>query len=156
MREFLKKNIGIIGFCLFAFLFVLLNILNSGNFFTWDTIQLGSKHAHWYYGNNFRDILLPDSMDSGHIPFFGFYLALSWKLFGKTLLVSHLSILPFTLGIIWQTLILVKKYFPWYYILPAMAIILLDPTLLTQSTLVSPDILLVFFFLLGLLSIISL
>jgi hypothetical protein len=94
--------------------------------------------------------LLPESIDSGHIPAFGMYLALCWKIFGKSLLISHFSMLPFLLGIVWQSYLLLKKYINRKYIFFALAIFLADPTLLGQSTLVSPDIPLVFFFLLGL------
>ncbi len=150
MRTFISENTKWVSLILFSGIYTILNISSVDHFFTWDTIQLASKHAHWYHDNEFSELLLPGNMDSGHIPFFGFYLASLWKLFGKSLLVSHLAVLPFMLGIIWQSVLLLKKFIPREFLLPAMAIFLLDPTLLSQSTLVSPDIPLVFFFLMGL------
>ena len=68
--------------------------------FFWDTVQLASKHAHWYYENNFHYLFLPETINSGHPPLFGMYLAVCWQLLGKSLIVSHFSMLPFLLAII--------------------------------------------------------
>ena len=135
--------------------FTLLTYLASEHIFFWDTVQLASRHAHFYYENNFNELFLPDEIDSGHIPFFGIYLALAWKLFGKSLFISHFAMLPFLYGIILQTWLLIKKYFPPQFSLPVLILVLADPTFLSQSILVSPDVLLVFFFLLGLNSVLN-
>ncbi len=129
--------------------------LVSHNIFFWDTVQLGARHATFYYENNFNQLLLPNSMDSGHIPTFGMYLALCWKLFGRNLVVSHFSILPFIIGIIWQAHLLIKRFISPQYIYWSLLLFLLDPGLLGQSALVSPDIPLVFFFLYGLNAVLS-
>lgn len=129
--------------------------LVSDNIFFWDTVQLSAKHATFYFENNFSKLLLPDSFDSGHVPAFGMYLAACWKLFGKSLLVSHFAMLPFLLGIIWQSHQLLKKFISHKYLYFVLILFLLDPTLLSQATLVSPDIALVFFFLLALNSVLS-
>lgn len=133
----------------YLIIFALLTWMVSGNSFFWDTIQLGSKQAQWFYENNFRYLFLPNEIDSGHPPVFGMYLALCWKLFGKTLAVSHWAMFPFLSGIIVQAWLLIRKLIDKKYILPALALFLADPTLLSQSTLVSPDIVLVFFFLMA-------
>ncbi|MCB9300820.1 MAG: hypothetical protein H6566_09255 [Lewinellaceae bacterium] len=124
-----------------------------GHAFFWDTVQLGSKHAHWYFEHNFRYLLLPDEIDSGHPPGFGMYLAAMWVLFGKSLAVSHLAMLPFLLGMV-VLLFQVGDYFggrhsSWMLALLAFA----DPVLAGQAVLVSPDIVLAFAFLLVLSSI---
>lgn len=62
--------------------------------------------------------------------------------------------LPFILGVIWQSSNLIRFYFQKKYSGLVVFLIVLDPTLLSQFTLVSPDIPLVFFFLLGWNSII--
>ncbi len=134
----------------FFLFFILFTWFTSNNIFFWDTIQLGAKHALFYYENNFSSILLPDSFDSGHIPSFGLYLAFCWKIFGKSLAVSHFSILPFLFGIVWQSFLLLRLFINRKYLFLALIIFLADPTLLGQASLVSPDIILVFFFLLGL------
>ncbi len=130
-------------------------ILNIQNSFFWDTVQLGSQHANYYLNTNFSSLLLPNSIDSGHIPAFGMYLALVWSFLGRTLIISHLAMLPFILGILWQLNEIVKKFFRIKYSGLVLLLILLDPTLLSQITLVSPDVPLVFFFLLSLNSILN-
>jgi hypothetical protein len=134
----------------FFLLAVLGTWLVSDNIFFWDTVQLGAKHATFFLDNNFSALLLPDDADSGHIPAFGAYLALCWSLFGKSLAVSHFAMLPFLLGIIWQSNMLIQKFISPKYRLSALVVFLSDATLLAQATLVSPDIPLVFLFLTGL------
>ena len=147
----LKKSFANINYLYpFYLFFILLTIFVSENIFFWDTVQLGSKHAHYFYENNFANFLLPDSIDSGHIPGFGVFLALAWKIFGKTLVVSHFVMLPFLLGIVFQADKLLKRYINKKYIKYALLLFLADPTLLGQATLISPDIILVFLFLAGL------
>ncbi|HMQ89496.1 MAG TPA: hypothetical protein PKB07_17990, partial [Flavilitoribacter sp.] len=153
----------------------------------WDTIQLGAKHAWWYYDTGFSRFLLPDELDSGHPPFFGMLLAAVWKLAGgPNLVASHWMMFPFLTGIIYQLFTLTAK-FPSFHpsqpqakapshplssveafggggLTPSLphplsssaaafgagGLFLLDPVLLGQSILITPDIPLVFFFLLGL------
>ena len=94
----------------------LLVVLHRNNSFFWDTVQLGSAHANYYYDNQFSSLLLPIEIDSGHIPTFGMYIALLWKLFGRTLAVSHLAMLPFALGIVFQIFKLCRKFIPEQFV----------------------------------------
>ena len=137
----------------FFFLALLATYLVRDNFFFWDTVQLGSKHAHYFYETGFQSIILPEVIDSGHIPTFGMYLALCWKWFGKTLAVSHFAMLPFLFGIVYFLEKIAgetapKKYAPWLVVL-----CFADPVLAGQATLVSPDVALVCFFLMALWAI---
>jgi hypothetical protein len=125
-------------------------VLGTAHFpFFWDTVQLGSKHAYYFYETNFRSIILPNEIDSGHIPFLGIYLASVWVIFGKSLIISHLAMLPFVLGIVYQSFKLCRKLFPelWYY--GVTLLLLADATLLAQCSLISPDVILMFFFLMA-------
>lgn len=140
---------------LFFIVAIVVTFLVRDNFFFWDTVQLGSKHAHYFFETNFQSFILPEEIDSGHLPAFGMYLALCWKLFGKTLAVSHFAMLPFLLGIIYflekiGEQIAEKKYAPLLVLL-----CLVDPVLSSQSILISPDIPLVCFFLMGLWCVLS-
>jgi hypothetical protein len=129
--------------------FAILVMATAGFPFFWDTVQLASRHADYFYNTDFKSIILPNEIDSGHIPAMGIYLAAIWKIFGRSLVASHLAMLPFVLGIVFQAGKLARKYFPLKWQFPALVIILLDPVLLAQCTLVSPDVLLVFFFLMA-------
>jgi hypothetical protein len=128
---------------------ITLVVANRHHCFFWDTVQLGSKHADFYFSSHFSGLLLPNDIDSGHIPTFGLYIALIWQLFGRTLGASHLAMLPFAIGIVWQISRLCHKFVPARYAGIAGLLILIDPSLLSQITLVSPDVPLVFFFLMG-------
>lgn len=135
---------------IFFLLALIATFLVRNNPFFWDTVQLASKHAHFFYETDFQSIILPEVMDSGHPPAFGMYLAACWKFFGKTLPVSHFAMLPFLLGIIYflekiAVEIAPRRYAPWL-----LALCLIDPVLAGQFTLVSPDIPLICFFLMGL------
>jgi len=131
-------------------LFALPVILTSRLPFFWDTLQLGSRHAQYFYDHNFNSLFLPNDMDSGHIPALGMYLALVWKLFGKTLIVSHLSMLPFVLGAVYFTRQLVDRLFQTRWSGLITCFLLADATILTQFTLVSPDVWIVFFLMMAL------
>lgn len=117
--------------------------------FFWDTVQLGSKHAHHFYENNLRWGVLPTEIDSGHPPVFGYYLAIVWALFGKTLAYSHWAMYPFVAG---TALLLYRLGLrlggqTWA---PALVILVfVDPVVAGQSALIGPDIPLAFFFLLA-------
>jgi len=135
--------------CVAYLAIILLVFLNLNNSFFWDTVQLASGHADFYFSTNFTELLLPNEIDSGHIPAFGMYIALLWKLFGRSLQISHLAMLPFAIGIVWQLYKLCRKFIPEKYKGIALLLILADPTLLSQITLVSPDVALLFFFFLA-------
>ncbi len=85
-------------------------------------------------------------MDSGHIPVFGMFLALMWKLFGRSLAVSHLAMLPFVAGAVWATRKLVNHLFKTRYNGLITLFLLADATILAQFTLVSPDVWILCFF----------
>ncbi len=131
----------------FFFPVVLIYLVQHDPFF-WDTVQLASKHAHFFYANGLQWAALPPLIDSGHPPVFGYYLAAVWTVFGKTLPVSHWAMLPFLLGIVLTLYHLGRRLGgPWaFWLLP---LVLLDPVLAGQMTLVSPDVVLAFFFLLA-------
>src|SRR5262245_17704487 len=94
--------------------------------------------------------MLPEDLDSGHPPTFGLYLALAWKLFGRSLAVSHFAMLPFLLGIALQAYQLVSRFAPRAMAVWGTLFVLAEPTLATQSILMSPDIVLIFLYLLAL------
>lgn len=147
------KNHAALWLC--YLLLMALVVLNCHHCFFWDTVQLGAKHADFYFSNHFSKLLLPNEIDSGHIPAFGIYIALVWRLFGRTLEASHLAMLPFVIGIVWQLSSLCRKFIAPKYAGIAVLMILIDPSLLSQITLISPDVALVFFFLMGTNAVLS-
>ncbi len=120
------------------------------HFFFWDTVQLASKHAHFFYETNFNSFLLPDEMDSGHPPFFGFGLALCWKWFGKSLVISHLYMLPFLFLLITESWLLAEKVIGENKGIIFLITLWASPIFASQAILVSPDIALCSFFIMSL------
>lgn len=140
----------------FAILFLAgLTFLSQHHIFFWDTIQFAGKHGQWFFDQDFHQWLLPESIDSGHPPVFGWLLAAVWGVFGKNLAVSHWAMFPFLLGIVWQLLRFGHKYLKAIPLYGVVFIVLLDPVMAGQYILVSPDVVLIFFFLLGLNSLLD-
>lgn len=107
--------------------------------FFWDTIHLSAGQALWFYNNTFSDLLLPNRLDTGHPTLFSMLLALNWMLIGKGLWQSHLLMLPFLFLLVNELIKVTTLYFGDKYFWVAMLIVL-NPILLAQSFLVSPDI----------------
>ncbi|WP_299822068.1 hypothetical protein [uncultured Pontibacter sp.] len=138
----------------FILFFIVLTVLVGNNGFFWDSIVLGSGYGHWYYTTDFKYIFVPDDL-AGYPPLFGFYVAIGWKLLGKTLLVSHLRVLPFLIGIVLQVQSLVSRYTPQPFHFWVILLLLIEPTFLAQATQIAPDIVLVFLYLFALNSILT-
>jgi hypothetical protein len=113
----------------------------QGDPFFWDTVQLASKHAHFFYENGMRWLPLPIEIDSGHPPLLGYYLGGLWTIFGKSLVVSHWAMAPFLALLVYLPFQIAKAVGQekWAWLL--MVLLWADPVLLGQSALVSPDIL---------------
>ena len=117
--------------------------------FFWDTVQLGSKHAHFFYQNGLHWVPLPTEIDSGHPPVFGFCLAALWSVLGKSLQSGHWAMFPFLCGIAALLLRLGRRFGDAHWSWGLVALVFLDPVMAAQMTLVSPDIVLVFCLLLA-------
>lgn len=134
--------------------FALFIICINHSFFQ-DTIQLSSKHATWYYNNNFRYLLLPQGIDSGHPPLNGMMLALLWKIFGRSLWVGHTFMAMWGFIMIYQLQKLSSYLFSSKLAPYVSLVVLLDATLLTQFSLVSPDVILISMFITALSAMFS-
>ncbi len=117
--------------------------------FFWDKDILFSKIAFWFLDHGFS-LSLPNDLDGGYPPALGYLLAFTWKITGKSLFSAHLLMLPFTLGMVWQTRNLLDHFLGGRYIVPAMVLMFADTTLLTQTVVFSTDLVMLFFALLAL------
>lgn len=118
-------------------------------------MQLASKHAHHFYSNGLKWSILPAETDSGHPPVFGYYIAVLWTTFGKTLPVSHWAMLPFITVNIWLLYKIGKHIAGPVRACWLLPLVLLDPVLAGQQALVSPDVALVSGFLLAVLGVLE-
>jgi len=123
-------------------------LLHINKFFFWDSISQISIPANWYYDNNFRYFFVPDVYATGHPTFVGMYIALLWKVFGKSLLISHLAMFPFIFGILFQLDSYLRNSGKEKFTsLLIFIIVLCDSTLVSQMSMVTFDIPQIFFFL---------
>ncbi|TYA71534.1 hypothetical protein [Seonamhaeicola marinus] len=122
--------------------------------FFWDGLTK-SQRADWIFENNFKSLIVPNEINSGHPPLWIFLLALFWKLFGKTVLVSRVLLLLVNLCVYYQLLKLFEKLALKNVPIILVLIVCLDPTLIAQSTSLNNDMLLLFFSLFALNSILS-
>jgi hypothetical protein len=136
----------------FFIFFILLFALTSTLPFFWDKDILYSKIAHWLPGNHFS-LVLPVELDAGYPPALGYLLALAWELTGKSLFTAHLLMLPFTLGILWQTRNLLNHFMGGRFLVPAMILLFTDTVFLSQTVVFSTDLVMLFFMILALNSI---
>lgn len=151
MMAFQKKQVAQFIVSLY---FIILVLASSSLPFFWDCM-LYSRIAQWFIHTGFESVILPQALDTGHSPVFPLYLASFWKLFGETLFVSHLLMLPFLIGIGFQLINLAERFFHPNHFYTGLLILLIEPTFLAQSTMVSLDIAIVFFYLLGLNGILN-
>jgi 4-amino-4-deoxy-L-arabinose transferase-like glycosyltransferase len=119
----------------------------SGTFF--------SEQAVTFFNLGFNNFISPLDVDTGGFPLYSSYLTIVWKVFGKTLTVSHLALLPFMLGIVYEYYKLASNFLKDKMLWLAMVLLLIEPTFITQSILMAYDLLLVYFFLLALNSLIK-
>jgi hypothetical protein len=139
-----KRDLRILGIA--ALVMVIWNVISWQFPFFWDTV-LNSKIAHWYLESGFSSLTVPESLDAGHPPFFNLYLALVWKVTGPALWAAHLAMLPFLLILLVQFWKLCLRFLPAGMRPAAMILLFCEPTFLAQSSMVTPDIVLVSLFL---------
>lgn len=142
-----KSNLIVLS--LIVLVYFLLTFLSVNNCYFWDTIQQVSKEAHWFYQTGFSSLLMP-AQNSGaeivatgyHPPLMGIMTAALWKVFGYELWVSHIFIFSWSLVLIFNVWKVITKLFPENVAGWVLLIVLLEPTLLAQFSIASPDFIL--------------
>jgi hypothetical protein len=120
--------------------------------FFWDGVSKAYR-AHWIYTHDFSSLIVPTQFNSGHPPLWITAIALFWTLFGKTLWAARLLLLLVNLGAFYQLFLLCRKSFVPGVSILFFLFVALDPTLIAQTTILNNDMLLLFFILLGLNSL---
>lgn len=127
--------------------------------FFWDSILLGSEVGQHFLQNGLSAWILPQQLDSGHPPAFGWYLALWWTALGPTLPVAHLAMLP-ALFLVWGGFyrllgILLPEAAQQRAHWIAAGLLLLEPTFLAQAIHVGPDLVLLGLYLFALVCLLQ-
>lgn len=114
----------------------------------WDNVLFASKMGNELFANSIFNWTMPNSFDPGHPPFLAFLLAISWKILGHKLWVSHLVMLPFIIGFFYQLFEFISHFIKKQrFVFFAFLLVIADPTLATSLVLVNPEIIILFFFL---------
>jgi len=146
--KYLLSENKIISYSIPFVLSLLIFFVSRDNFFFWDTISQVSIPANWYFDTDFKHLFVPDDLATGHPTAAGAYLAIIWKLFGRSLIVSHVAMFPFVFGTFFQINRLISKSgikgLSFWLI---FVITIIDPTLIAQMSLISIDVIHIFFFL---------
>ena len=138
-------------FFFFSSVAVIIILLSVNIPFFWDNITI-SEYINFYLSDSFRHIIPPLKTDFGPLTVNALYLAACCAIFGKSLLVCHLAIIPFVIGILLEikkiSLRFIKpEFLPMIYLL-----LLFDPAFITQVLLMGYDLFLLYFVLLAIRS----
>ena len=127
---------------LFSFILSLIfTIVVKDNGFFYESVLQVSIPANYFFNLHPGFGLLPDSIATGHPPFVGYYLALVWFLFGKSLLVSHIAFMPFIWGFIFYSIKLSQQLTDSYWLgLVGGLAMYIEPIILGQGSVLSFDI----------------
>ncbi|MFD2550935.1 hypothetical protein ACFSQP_03805 [Bizionia sediminis] len=122
--------------------------------FFWDAISKSAR-ANWIYDNDLKQFIIPTEFNSGHPPLWIAMLAIFWTVFGKSILTARILLLIINIGVFWQISRLCKNNFINGISAGAMLLVCLEPTLVAQTTSLNNDMLLLFFTLFSLNSLIN-
>ncbi len=122
--------------------------------FFWDAISKSAR-ANWIYENDLKQFIIPTQFSSGHPPLWISLLAISWTIFGKSILSARILLLIINIGVFWQISRLCKNNFINGISAGAMLLVCLEPTLMAQTTSLNNDMLLLFFTLFSLNNLIN-
>lgn len=141
-----KNKIVFLSFTLFSYL------ITWNNPIFWDNITFISDMGNALYENGiFNWLSITPEIDPGHPPFMAFLVTLVWSVFGKSLWVTHILMLPFVYGFLLQLSKFIAYFFKDKVLkIAAFILVLIDPTLLAQLVSVNPEVPLLFFFFLAL------
>ncbi len=131
---------------------IILYFLTMNIPFFWDAYSK-SIRATWFLNNHFSQWILPTELNAGHPPLWELLLAFTWKLTEQTLAYSRLLLLVFNLAAFYQLIRFLRDHKSPGVPVWALIIVLIEPTLLAQTTILNNDMMLLFFTLLGLNSI---
>ncbi len=122
--------------------------------FFWDGISKVTR-ATWIYDHNFSSFILPTEYSSGHPPLWITSLAIFWEVLGRTLTSSRFLLLLVNIGVFYQILLLCKRNFTTSVPIFFFLLICIEPTLIAQTTSLNNDMMLLFFTLFSINSLIK-
>ncbi|MBN2743419.1 MAG: hypothetical protein JXR39_05945 [Marinilabiliaceae bacterium] len=149
MSDNLKKNneFQYYSFFIIGIISLVIAITSAYTGMFWDNVTQIFKLSNWLYTNGLSNLIFPNEFDPGIPPTIPLLFATTWKIFGQSLIVSHILMWPFIWGLLWQLLRLCdyfinnKKYNIWIYCL-----IIADPSFSSMLVLVNYEVIQYFLF----------
>ncbi len=114
----------------FSFLAIFVAVFFKAIPMFWDMSYV-SQVANHIYDTNFSSVIFPN-IDNGSPPLFSLYFALLWTIFGKSLLVSHLAVIPFVILLFYQFQILLERFVEKRFHFAAFLLLAAEPAFSTQ------------------------
>jgi hypothetical protein len=146
----MKRNLPLV----LAFLIcLLLTLAASGIPLFWDSVYYALPVLK--VGKEFTPFHIPESLDTGGFPFYAAWLSLFFRLCGTSLLSVHFALLPFLLGSVFAFYRIGRQFLNNTMLSIALLLLFLEPCFITQSILAAPDLMLLSFFLLALMSLLE-
>ena len=140
-------------FLIASVFYLIVVLLSAGNELFWDSVLLSGKYGLHFYQHFFTTAFVPEAL-AGYPPLWGYYLAIVWKLTGgPSLFWSHIAMWPILMLLVYNAFSFTDSLglkSPKFILI---AVLLLEPVLLAQSTQVAPDLALTAFFFGGLAAI---
>ena len=138
-----KINYNQVFLFLVALLIIQFILLYDLPFF-WDAMSK-SQRANWIFDHNLTQFIVPTEINSGHPPLWISLLAVTWTLLGKTIWASRLVLLLVNIGVVYQILQFCKHHFMGSTSILFALLVVLEPTFIAQTTSLNNDMLLLFF-----------
>lgn len=131
---------------LVSFIYIVLFLVSREFCYFWDVTQQIGVEAHYYYLSGFQNWIIPHGNEFGiestgyHAPMLSMFTALCWIVFGYSIEVSHVIVLLLSIPLIISTVRLVKMFVgEESYVGLSVLLLLLEPTVLSQFVVASPD-----------------
>ncbi len=123
-------------------------ICSSNIPFYWDNITL-SENACFHYDNSIYKIIPPTKSDFGNLTLYAYYLSVFWTIFGKSIFISHIAIIPIVIGVFQEIKKITLHFIKPEYLFLIYLLLLLDPAISAQLILIGYDVFLLYFVLLA-------
>lgn len=119
-------------FIIVSAIFLIVKCFLLDTYFFWDSLVIISRPATYLFENGLFS--LPFPTEFGIAPTFPqYYTALMWTIFGKTLLVTHLSYVPIILLLLFQTYKLCKQFVEKEFLFLTFLFVVADATFVAQT-----------------------
>ncbi|MBC8046854.1 MAG: hypothetical protein H7Y00_08670, partial [Fimbriimonadaceae bacterium] len=115
-----------------------------------DHLTIISHPANLFYDNNFSNLIIPDDFNTGHPPLIPALFAAVWKIFGRSLPVSHCITFIAYILLFYSFIKFCSRFIQSKYLYIPTILFLFHPALLAQTIAMSADIFLLLFFFWGL------